>query len=192
MPGTALRDLDLVTRAKAGDAAAFTELVRLYQDRVYNLAARLVSNRDDAADVAQEAFLAAFEGLDSFRGESAFYTWLYSIVVNKALARRRSVATRKEFVFAGDDPSPVDTASDPADGPDTAVLGRERAEVIAAAIAALPEEYRAVVVLKDIEGLEYEAIADVVGVALGTVKSRLHRGRLALRDALRGYLGVTP
>jgi len=191
VPGTSVEDLELVTRSRAGDVAAFTLLVRRYEDRVYNLALRLVGNREDAADVAQEAFLAAYEGLERFRGESAFYTWLYSIAVNKALSFRRARDARKEFVLASEDP-PLEAAGNPGEIPEAEILAREKSEAIAAAIAKLPEEFRAAVVLKDIEGLEYEEIAEVVGVALGTVKSRLHRGRLALREALKPYLGAAP
>ncbi len=101
MPGTTVEDLELVARAQKGDVAAFTALVARYETRVYNLAYRLVSNPDDAADVAQEAFLAAYTSLGRFRAESSFYTWLYRIAVNKALTQRASRDSRKEFAAAG-------------------------------------------------------------------------------------------
>lgn len=192
MPGTSVEDLELVARARKGDVAAFSALVERYQARVYNLAFRLVSNSDDAAEVTQESFLAAWESLKRFRAESSFYTWLYRLVVNKALTYRRSRDMRKEFPVGDREATVLGTAPDGGAGPARAVEAKERAQVVQAAIAALPEDFRAVVVLKDIEGMEYEEIAEVLDVALGTVKSRLHRGRLLLREALAPYLGFAP
>jgi RNA polymerase sigma-70 factor (ECF subfamily) len=186
-----LEEMELVGRAREGDAAAFGALVRLYQDRVYNVAFRLVGNADDAADVAQEAFLAAYEGLSRFRAESALYTWLYRIVVNKALNQRRSKAARPEF-SGGDDPSPLETAAAFSPTPDQEAEDKERAAMVQRAIRRLPRDLRTAVVLRDIEGLEYEQMAEVLEIPLGTVKSRLHRGRLELRETLRRYLEVAP
>lgn len=191
MPGTPVEEMELVGRARDGDAAAFTALVRRYQDRVYNVTFRMLGNAEDAADAAQETFLAAYEGLERFRGDSALYTWLYRIAVNKALTRRRSLSSRKEFAASGED-SVMATLEDCAEGPAAAAERHERAEAVQEAIAALSDDLRGVVVLRDIEGLEYEEIAEALEVALGTVKSRLHRGRLALRESLKGVLRVAP
>jgi RNA polymerase sigma-70 factor (ECF subfamily) len=184
--------MELLARSKVGDVAAFTLLVRRYEERVYNLAYRMTGNPSDAADVAQEAFMAAFEGLGRFRGDAAFYTWLYRIAVNKALMHRRTRDMRPEFAASADDASPLDAAGDPADGPEDRALSNERSAAVQDAIARLPEDYRAIIVLRDIEGFEYEEIADILTIALGTVKSRLHRGRLLLREALGPFLRVTP
>jgi len=192
MPGTPLEDMELLARSKSGDVAAFAALVRHYEERVYNLACRLVGNSSDAADIAQDAFLAAYEGLGRFRGDAAFYTWLYRIVVNKALTYRKARAARPEFAASAGNPSPFDSVGDETDDPLAAAERKEEQAAVQAAIAALPQDFRAVVVLKDIEGFEYEEIADILSIALGTVKSRLHRGRLLLREALKPYLGVTP
>jgi RNA polymerase sigma-70 factor, ECF subfamily len=189
VPGTTVEDLELVNRAQKGDVGAFSALVERYQGRVYNLAFRLVSNADDAADVAQESFIAAYESLKRFRGESSFYTWLYRLVVNKALTYRRSRDSRQEFAVGDGETGAFLAAADGGAGPVRAVEEKERAELVQAAIAGLPGDFRAVVVLRDVEGLEYEEIADVLGVAVGTVKSRLHRGRLLVRDTLAPYLG---
>lgn len=191
MPGTLVEEMELVARARGGDVAAFTALVRRYENRVYNLAFRMLGDADDAADVAQETFLAAYEGLGRFRAESALYTWLYRIAVNKALSRRRAKSSRREFVPA-DDPSPLLTAASRFQTPDEVAEEKERAVIVQDAISRLPGDLRAVVILKDIEGLEYEEIAGVLELALGTVKSRLHRARLSLRETLARYLGVTP
>jgi len=184
--------MELVARSKAGDVGAFTVLVKRYEDRVYNLAYRMVGSADDASDIAQEAFLAAFEGLARFRGESAFYTWLYRVVVNKALGHRRERSARREFTGGNEEFGPIDVAAAPGDPPDAVLEAREREAAIQAAIRALPDDYRTVVVLKDVEGFEYEEIAEIAGIALGTVKSRLHRARLLLREALKPYVGYAP
>lgn len=191
MPGTSVEEMELVARARQGEVDAFSSLVTLYETRVYNLAFRITGNAADAADVAQEAFLAAFEGMKRFRAESALYTWLYRIVVNKALSSRRVKSSRREF-SVGDDASPLDFAMDDCAAPDKIAQRHERAEIVQRAISRLGDDLRAVVVLRDIQGLEYEEIADVLDIALGTVKSRLHRARLALRNSLKAYLGVTP
>ena len=192
MPGTSVEDMELVARSKSGDVAAFTALVSRYEGRIYNLAYRLVGSADDAADVSQEVFLAAFESIGRFRGESAFYTWLYRIAVNKALAHRRVRDSRPEVSPAGRESSPLDLAVDPADPPEDIMDRRERDAAVQAAIQGLPPDYRAVVVLKDIEGFEYEEIAEIAGIAIGTVKSRLHRARLLLRHALKAFVSTTP
>ncbi|MCD6406137.1 MAG: sigma-70 family RNA polymerase sigma factor [Planctomycetes bacterium] len=191
MPGTSVEEMEIVARARGGDVAAFTALVRRYENRIYNLAFRMLGNADDAADVAQETFLAAYEGLGRFRAESTLYTWLYRIAVNKALSRRRAKSSRREFVPA-DDPSPLLTAASRFQTPDEVAEETERAGIVQDAVSRLPGDLRAVVVLRDIEGLEYEEIAAVLELALGTVKSRLHRARLSLRGTLARHLGVTP
>lgn len=185
--------MQLLQRSQAGDVAAFTALVRRYEEKVYNIAYRLVGNSADAADVAQETFIAAYEGLERFRGESAFYTWLYRIAVNRALTHRKARDSRPEFASgASDDPAPVELAGDTSEEPAAMAETKELQATIQAAISKLPEEFRAVVVLKDVEEFEYEEIADVLSIALGTVKSRLHRGRMLLRTALAHYIGTTP
>lgn len=188
MAGTPVADMELLGRARNGDVAAFTVLVRRYEERVYNLAWRLTGSRDAAEDVAQETFLAFYEGLRRFRGDSAIYTWLYRIALNQSLSARRRATRSKEFAAGGDDASPVDTAPDGHDGPDGRLMRDERAEAVQRALMKLSEDFRAVVVLKDIDGLEYEDIAEVLSIPVGTVKSRLHRGRLELRETLRPYL----
>jgi len=191
VPGTPLEDMELVGRARDGDVAAFTALVRRYQDRIYNVTWRMLADADDAADVAQETFLAAWEGLGRFRGDSALYTWLYRIAVNKALLHRRARSSKREYAASGGE-AMLETLEDCADGPAAAAERNERALMVQRAITGLPEDLKAVVVLRDIEGLAYEEIAEVLEIAVGTVKSRLHRARLALRDALKGVLEVAP
>ena len=173
-------DRRLIRAATAGDTAAFGDLVRRYQDRLYNIAFRVVGNPDDAADVVQDAFVNAFQSLASFKGESEFFTWLYRIAFNTAISQKR----KKRPTVSLDGARAGESGFDPvAETPDAgAMLERSEDErVLSAAIAKLSDEHRAVLVLKDIDGAKYEEIADALGIPIGTVRSRLHRARLELR-----------
>jgi RNA polymerase sigma-70 factor (ECF subfamily) len=187
------RDAELVARARAGDRAAFDELVVRHEDRVYNMALRMLGQPDDALDLAQEVFLAAYRALDGFEAKAAFSTWLYRVTVNRCRDELRRRATVKHTR-----PRPLSVDADPPDPPahgaspaDLAVA-RESEALVAAAIAELPEEAREALVLRDVEGLAYEEIASVLDVPVGTVRSRLNRARTLLRDRLRAVLGVEP
>lgn len=176
------RDQALVDRARGGDTDAFGELVRAYQHRVVNFTQAMVSNRADAEDISQEAFVRAYRGLRQFRGGSSFKTWLYQIVTNTArthLAKRRD---RPEDA-AGDPVATPEAFGQPATNEDVegSVVHRDR---IDRALAALPEDMRAAVLLRDVEGLDYKEISDALGIPMGTVESRIFRGRARLREAL--------
>jgi RNA polymerase sigma-70 factor (ECF subfamily) len=184
-PGAPGADPDraLVDRARRGDTSAFEDLVRAHQHRVVNFARALVSDAADAEDVAQEAFLRAYRGLRSFRGTSTFKTWLYQIVTNTArthLARRRGRLDRP----VGDTLAPSAAYREPASEEDVegGVVTRDE---IDRALATLPIEMREAVVLRDVEGLDYTEIAAALGVPIGTVESRIFRGRARMRSALR-------
>lgn len=184
------RDRELVARARRGDADAFSDLVRTYQHRVVNYARAMVSNEADAEDVAQDAFVRAYRGLRTFRGDSSFKTWLYRIVTNAArthLARRRD---RPEQT-AGDAAMSPEAFGQPATGEDleASVVDRDR---IDRALATLPVEMREAVVLRDVEGLDYREIAAALDVPIGTVESRIFRGRARLRDALLAHTTPAP
>lgn len=191
MPGTSVEEMELVQRAREGDATAFARIVVRYQDRIYNLAFRMLGNEADAADAAQEAFVAAWEGLGRFRGESALYTWLYRVAMNKTLGLRRRRQARRE-VSSNAEEVLMETAADCRETPPEVADAHEREAIVQEAIDALPDDLRSVAVLRDIEGLEYEQIAEVLSIALGTVKSRLHRARLVLRGSLARLLGASP
>lgn len=186
-------DLELVAASRAGGAEAFRALVERYQDRIYNTVFRLAGNEEDARDIAQETFLRVYENLGRFRGESAFYTWIFRIAVNQALTHRRQTA-RLRTVQAGDDPpeeAPLggtQAARLQAARPEEEMERREREAEVAEALAYLDADHRAAVVLRDIEGLDYEQIAAVLDVPPGTVKSRIHRARLLLRQRLKDVL----
>jgi len=176
-------DAELVRRSQRGDAKAFAELVTRYQDRVFNLCYRMCHNEADALDLAQTTFLRALQNVDRFGGRARFYTWLFRIAVNVVLTGRRRRSRQPASLDAAADPPVVPDRREP-DG--AAVCAQsELQERVAWALGQLDEEFRAAVVLKDIEDMDYAAIAEVLDVPVGTVKSRIHRGRLMLRDLLR-------
>jgi RNA polymerase sigma-70 factor (ECF subfamily) len=179
-------DADAVGAAAAGDLDAFESLVRRYQGRIVTFARTLTGNAADAEDVAQETFIRAHRAIGRFRGDSLFRTWLYTIAVNVARSHHASRARRQ--------PVWEDSGADGArafDPPDTAVdaettLGQRQA--IDRALAALPDDLRTAVTLRDVHGLEYKEIADALGVPIGTVESRIFRARQRLKKALAPLL----
>jgi len=184
---------DLLKRCVKGSTEAFGELVAHYQDAIFNLVYRMIGHREDANDVTQEVFLRAFRKIGTFQGRSRFATWLYSIATNQAISerRKRSAAVRKGRVqmstLAGDEGGSYDPpGDDPA--PEEQMSAVEVRRQIEQAIDELPDDYRAVVVLRDVEELDYDGIADALNCSRGTVKSRLHRARLQLRRKLEQVL----
>lgn len=175
-------DAALIGRTLAGEPSAFGQLVLRYQDRLYNSLARLLGSAEDAQDAVQDAFVQAFVKLDTFRGSSAFYTWLYRIAFNTAMSHVR----RKRPTQSLDDQR-RDHGREPVDGqpaPDARLDASERAARVHRALAELSAEFREVVVLREIDGCKYDEIADILEVPVGTVRSRLFRARLELRDRL--------
>jgi RNA polymerase sigma-70 factor (ECF subfamily) len=173
-------DQCLIARCLDGDTAAFGELVRRHQDRLYSTVYRLVENADDAQDVVQEAFLNAYQSLDGFKGDSLFLTWLYRIAVNTAISfkRKQRVLLSIDASRAGVQPLDASEYSRPGEALERA----EQEQRVQRALSRLSPEHRAV--LKDMEGQKYEAIADILGVPIGTIRSRLHRARAELRELL--------
>lgn len=184
-------DQEVVGRVARGDGAAYAVLVDRYQDRLYNTIYRLVGSPEDARDLLQETFIKAYENLESFRGGSSLYTWLFRIAVNASLSHRRkrkplhaSAAPTSE-----DDPASADNWADPdAADPADPIVAAETEVIVQRALDSLEEEYRTVVVLRDIQHCDYLEMAEILDVSLGTVKSRLHRARLMLRDKLKPLL----
>jgi RNA polymerase sigma-70 factor (ECF subfamily) len=196
------RALALLKRSRTGDRGAFGQLVVLYQDRLFNAVVRMVGDRDEAAELTQEAFTRGLASLDTFRGESGPYTWLFRIAANLSISRLRKA--HRHRVFSLDRPSPgngqtgrhddqaaglMDRVRENSPGPSAEVEQRERSEQVVAALGRIDPEYRAVLVMRDIEGFDYQQMADVLGLPLGTLKSRLFRARIALRDELKAYMG---
>jgi len=187
----------LVARAKAGDRSAFDSLVEVYAPRVYNIALRITGSRDEAQDCAQDAFVRAFSALKHFRGEAAFSTWLYRVAVNVSNDACRRLKTQPMLAseLAGRDPDGtapdlggVSADRDDTDPPDEHLARAQRREVVLSAIRSLPEHHRTVIVLYDLQGLSYEEVAQTMGTRVGTVKSRLNRARLALKERLEPHL----
>jgi RNA polymerase sigma-70 factor (ECF subfamily) len=185
-------DRELVRRCQAGDLAAFEPLVEKYRERVWRLAYQLLRDREDAWDCAQEAFVRAYQSITAFRGQSAFYTWLFRITVNIATDRLRSRGARARAFGAEAVPEEewARTAADPRAGPEDVAQQVERRARIQAALDALPPKARTIIMLSDVEGLSYREIADVLNVPIGTVMSRLHNARKRLRGLLGPLLGV--
>jgi len=177
-------DAELVQRAQRGSPAAFAALVARYQDRVYNTCYRMCHDHADALDLTQTAFLKALEQLPEFRGEAGFFTWLFRIAVNLTLSFRRTRARAARVHGAELDRRRAARIAPPESDVAATMERRELRERIAGALDQLDDEFRVAVVLKDIEGLDYAAIAEVLGIPTGTVKSRIHRGRMMLRDLL--------
>jgi RNA polymerase sigma-70 factor (ECF subfamily) len=174
----------LIAECLKGNTASFGLLVRRYQDRLYNTVYRLVDHAEDAQDVVQEAFLNAYQSLGSFHGDSAFFTWLYRIAVNTAISLKRK--KRVMVRIDGRDGEPAIDPHDPSDfsRPGHALEQAERERLVRQALARLSPEHRAVLVMKDMEGQKYETMAEILRVPIGTVRSRLHRARLELRELL--------
>lgn len=187
------KDGPLIERVLAGDQAAFTELVKLYQGKVYQLALRLTGNQMDANDVLQEVFLSVYQKIHTFRGAAAFSSWLYRITANASFARlnqrKRAAAVSLEDVLpAVENQDPKNSFSEWSQSPDTILFNKEAREALEKAISALPEEFRTVVVLRDIENLSNQEVGEILNLSVAAVKSRLHRARLALRKQLGDFL----
>jgi len=201
LPGTiehaspqAAAEAALVAELKAGSEDAFAYVLSVYQNPVYSLIAHILSDDSDAADVVQNVFLKVFRGVSSFHGQSTLKTWIYRIAVREALNYRRGWFRRHlHEAFSLDEESVAPVAALAArphpDNPYEALEQAERQQVVQTALNTLPRPYRAVLVLREIEGLSYDEIANVLSLAEGTVKSRLMRGRELLRRKLGSILG---
>ena len=190
------KDQDLIDRIRGGDYAAFEELVGRYERKVYALALKLTGNQADAEEIAQEVFLTIFQKLDSFRGESQLSSWIYRVTANAAFMKLRDRRKRAKVDFdeklaAGEDLPHVTTTFPQSDWSGTADNLMERGELgdrLSDAIAALPDKFKLIFLLKDVQGLSNEEIGDIVNMSVPAVKSRLHRARLFLRERLQEYV----
>jgi len=184
-------DVALVARARTGDVAAFETLIKQYDRQVFRIAQHITQNREDAEDVVQDAFLKAYEKLDQFQGNSKFYTWLVRIAVNEALMRLRKRRTGRmvsidEDIETEEGSMPRDLA-DWAPDPEMMYGQSELADILRKTIQGLPQGFRIVFVLRDVEGLSTEETAETLGLSVPAVKSRLLRARLQLRERLSRY-----
>jgi RNA polymerase sigma-70 factor (ECF subfamily) len=184
-------DAQLAAACRAGEPGAFSELVRLYRDRVYSVAYRFLGDHEDAQDVAQEVFVRAYRGIEGFQGNSKIFTWLYSIAGNLARNRirdrhrkgRDNVTSLEGLEQAA--PGAADRATQHHETPEAAASAQEMESILQACLVELPEHYRMVFVLRTFEQLSYDEIADTVGCPKGTVKSRLNQARSLLHGMLK-------
>ena len=183
----------LIGRLKERDPSAFDEIVRRYGDKVFSLIYRMLGNRHEAEDVAQEVFITVFKTVDSFRGESKFSTWLLRIAANQSKNRIKYLARRP--TDGGELDDAAQAASAPGgrrgpiahaqiDAPDKLLEAAEMEQLMQTAIAALDEEHRLLVILRDVEEMSYQEIGEITGLPEGTIKSRLHRARMAIKEEL--------
>lgn len=181
----------LVNQAKKGDQAAFTELVELYSERIYNLGLRILKNPDDAADMLQETFIAVYEKIDSFNGRSNFFTWLYRIATNFALMKlrkgKRTIYTDQDMEDQFDDPEKMQI-HEWQDLPLQDMLNNEFRKHLDNAIDQLPEIYRSVFVIRDLENMSIKETSHILGITESNVKIRLKRARVYLREELAHYM----
>lgn len=188
-------DERLVQRFQAGDAAAFSDLVQRYQDRVYTLCLRWMGEPEVAAEVAQDVFVALYRSLDRFRGESRLSTWIFRVTVNhcknrRLYQKRRHSEAHEPLEGVGhEDDGPIRQLPDPGPGTDAGLRRSEAGRLLQEALGRLDESHRTILVLRDVEDLPYEEIADILELPRGTVKSRLHRARAELARILSRVIG---
>ncbi len=187
---SSISDEELIKDAIHGKKEAFGELVRRYEKRVYSLAYSILLNRDDAMDISQEVFIKAYEGLSRYRGGSQFFTWLYRIVVNLCIdfTRREKAKGEIEYIDAIDPGEAHARLCAHQQTPEEAAAGRERLMVLKEALDSLPQDQRIAIILREIEGLSYEEIAETMNCSIGTVMSRIHYARKKLKEKLRDFL----
>jgi RNA polymerase sigma-70 factor (ECF subfamily) len=185
-------DTNLVRAVREGAPEAFSELVRRYQDRIYTIISGMVADEEDALDLTQETFIKAYMAMDRFRQEAGFYTWLYRIAVHCCIDYSRKRKRRQEPLpldqYLRDDPSVEPRDTSPAGDPERAAMNRYLRAAIRTALQQLSEPFRTAVILRDIEDFTQEEIARIMGCPLGTAKTRVHRGRLMLRDILHPFV----
>jgi RNA polymerase sigma-70 factor, ECF subfamily len=179
----------LIARVKADDKEAFSKLILKYQGKAFNIAYRMLDNYEEAKDVTQAAFIRAYQGLGSFREDSCFYTWLYRIIINLCKNKKKSWAIHPppeslDEPVATEEGEVARTVTDKEPAPDEIAVRHEIQELVQKAINGLPVQYKEIIILRDIEGLSYEEIAEALSCREGTVKSRLCRARIMLKDKL--------
>jgi RNA polymerase sigma-70 factor, ECF subfamily len=181
-------DHELIAECLRGQTHAFGGLVARYQNRLFNTLVNILGSADDALDVAQDTFVNAFQKLHTFKGHSAFYSWLFRIALNAAVSQQRKQRPAVSIEAAREQSGLEPSDGHPETRPGYAMESAERQAAVRAALAELPEEYRTVLVLKEMDDLKYEEIAEIVGCPIGTVRSRIHRARADLRVKLQAML----
>ena len=183
LPDT-ISDADYVQKLQRGQTEAFEALIRRHEKTIFNLVYRMLNDYDEAAETAQEVFLSAYRAIGQFRGDANFSTWLYRIALNHATTRRKSMNTRQQRNVPIDNTEPM---SDPHPGPAESMEKKEIRETVQRALNSLSDDDAAVILLRGLQDVPYEEVARVLEVPVGTVKSRLHRARQALKSELASY-----
>ncbi|MDI3533885.1 MAG: polymerase sigma-70 factor, subfamily [Thermosediminibacterales bacterium] len=178
----------LIKKCQEGNLQAFSKLVKLYEKKVFNIAYRMLGDYEEAGDVSQEVFLRIYKSIESFKGNSSLATWIYRVTTNMCIDQLRRKKGKQ--IYSLDEPIETDygklypEAPDASDTPEEQVLKKDVQKLIKKSLEKLPEEQRIVIVLRDIQGFSYNDIAEITGCSLGTVKSRINRGRKALKDII--------
>jgi RNA polymerase sigma-70 factor (ECF subfamily) len=189
-------DYEVIQRCRKGDVEAFEDIVRKYQKKMFNISYRMTGDYNEAAEVVQDAFLSVYRNIKSFKGKSKFSTWLFTIVMNLSRNKIKQLQSRRHREnFSIDDPVETDngkiTVEPLSDNPSAQerLEQHQRDQKIRGCIRSLENEFREVIVLRDIQGFSYDEISDMLKIAMGTVRSRLHRARLSVRDCLKKLIG---
>jgi len=180
-------DLDLINRFKGGDASAFDEIIFKYQDKIYNLCYHMLGNSHDTEDAAQDVFLKAYQSLNKFKPDASLHTWLYRIAVNTCIDYKRKPFFESLFKSSKEGDEFVADHPSYSPSPERLYESEQIGKAIHLALGRLSEKLRTVIVLKEIEGLSYGEIAEVLGVSIGTVKSRISRAREELKELLKKF-----
>jgi len=184
-------DRELISQCLAGRTEAFGKLVLRYQNRLFRTLVNMLGSHEDARDITQDAFVLAFQKLSTFRGDSAFYSWLFRIAFNASVSHKRKRRHSTTSIEAAREQAGIEPPDNRSEGqPSHALEVQERQVLVRKALAELPDDYRTVLVLKEMEDRKYEEIAEIVGCPIGTVRSRIHRARQELREKLRILLRV--
>ncbi len=181
-------DLSLIDRFKGGDQSAFEQLVLKYQDKIYNLCRYMLGNTHDAEDAAQDTFIKAYRNLNNFRPEASFYTWLYRIAVNTCLDYKKRPFFESLFRKSDEDEDYILEPVSDEPSPEKLYESKQIGLALLKSIGQLPLKLRTVIILKEIEGLSYEEIAEVLDISVGTVKSRISRAREELKVLMKNYV----
>ncbi len=181
-------ETDLISRCQQGDQEALKGIFEKYQKKVYGIAYGVVRQREEALDIVQEVFIKLFRSIKNFKGRSQFYTYLYRMTMNTAIDHARKTA--KQSMSSLDEEGSFQPSDEPEKGPERVLLQKELEERVKMAMEKLPAEQRAAIVLKDVEGLSYQEMAEAMGCSIGTVMSRLHYGRKRMQELLKDYVGL--
>ncbi len=181
-------ETEIISRCQQGDQEALKEIFDKYNKKVYRIAYGVVRQREEALDVVQEVFIKLFRSIKNFKGKSHFYTYLYRMVMNTAIDHKRKAG--KQFTSSLDEEGSFEPSEEAEKGPERVLLQKELEEKVKLAMDKLPDEQRAALIYRDVEGLSYQEMAEAMGCSIGTVMSRLHYGRKRMQESLKGYVKV--